>query len=291
MKLTIMVGVPGSGKSTKAKAMAQSEGNTILVSRDDIRAMLFPEIRYKFTSQKEKLVTEAENLTVTNALMMGKNVIVHDTNLKTIVRTRWQQMAKDCGAEYREVYVDCHIKDLLSRNLVRGNEALPVSRIWEMFEQYRRVRGWVPAIEKADPTKPKCVIFDVDGTLTKIGNRSPYDFSKVINDPPNLPVQELFRMYKAAGYACIVVSGRQGTLQCFNDTCESLVRTGVPLDDGIFMREEDDHRPDFDVKEQILLEKILDKFYPVLAVDDRDTPTGMWRMNGIPCFQVGYGDF
>lgn len=291
MKLTIMVGVPGSGKTTKAKLMAQQQGNTRLVSRDDIRAMLFPELVYKFTKDKEELVTRVEYDTVRTMLYTGKSVIVHDTNLKTSDRDRWKELADEFCADFEEHFVDCDINTLLKRNHTRGNKALPVSRIWEMFRSYRLRRGWIPAIQKADPNLPQCVIFDVDGTLKKIGQRSPYDFTKVRQDPANVFVQELYHMYCEKYKHVLVVSGREDDKDCRKDTIESFIDDAIFCEDKLFMRKAGDHRHDFDVKEQILLEDILPKYYPVLAVDDRDTPVGMWRMNGIPCLQVGYGDF
>lgn len=295
MNLFITVGVPGSGKTTWAKEKARQLGNTLTVSRDDIRKTLYCAggdlTNYRFTEEKELFVCKVQEDTVRNALASGKNVIVHNTHLHQKDHDVWRAIAKEFDADFHIEWIDADIVELLKRNHKRGVNAIPVSRVWAMFEQYRKLRGWVPAMSYADPSKPKCVIFDVDGTLTKVGQRSPYDFTKVIDDPANPPVQELFRMYKAAGYACVVVSGREGTVQCAHDTAASLIGYDIDLSDGIYMREEGDHRHDIHVKEQILVEKILDKYYPVLAVDDRDTPVGMWRMNGIPCFQVDYGDF
>lgn len=41
--LTLTRGLPGSGKSTWAKAQTLSRPNTVRVNRDDVRAMLLPE--------------------------------------------------------------------------------------------------------------------------------------------------------------------------------------------------------------------------------------------------------
>lgn len=290
MKLTITVGPPGSGKSTWANKTAKHDGNTRLVSRDDIRLMLFGYGGYKFTEEKETLVSRVADDAVRAALHSGKNVIVHDTNLKQKSRDEWKLVAKEMNAEFEEKFFDVSIVQLLRRNHTRGDKALPVSRIWTHYKNYRILTGWKPAIDNADPNLPKCVIFDVDGTLTTVGQRSPYDMTKVIDDPEAPHITELFRMYQQAGYACVVVSGRTGNEQCANDTKASLEKYGVHPSD-IFMRDETDTRHDIDVKEEILLTKILPKYYPVLAVDDRDTPVGMWRINGIPCLQANYGDF
>lgn len=52
------------------------------------------------------------------------------------------------------------------------------------------------------------------------------------------------------------------------------------------MREENDLRPNYEVKEQILKEQIL-PFYDVLfALDDEDNNVEMFRKNGIVVLQV-----
>ena len=39
--LTLMMGVPGSGKSTAVRAMVERDNNTIAISRDDIIGKVF----------------------------------------------------------------------------------------------------------------------------------------------------------------------------------------------------------------------------------------------------------
>lgn len=293
MNLSITVGVPGSGKSSWARERARQLGNTQTVSRDDVRRTIFCAggdlASYKYTEEKEILVNRIQDDIAKTALASGKNVIVHNTHLKRADHDHWRELAKQFEADFHIEWFDESIVTLLRRNFKRGVDAVPVSRMWDMYRNYRELRGWVPAMKIADPTKPKCVIFDMDGTMFTVGQRSPYDFTKVLADPPNLPIHNLYHLYSEAGYHCIVVSGREGTEQCAADTKQSLLDQGCCPE--IFMRKEGDKRHDIDVKEEILFDQILDKYYPVLAVDDRDTPVGMWRMNGIPCLQVGYGDF
>ena len=57
------------------------------------------------------------------------------------------------------------------------------------------------------------------------------------------------------------------------------------------MRSTKDNRPDDIVKKE-LLDKMREEGYnPILVFDDRDSVVKMWRENGIPTFQVNYGDF
>lgn len=287
MKLIITVGAPASGKTTWAQEQARKDGNTRIVSRDDVRTTLYGSLRaYKFTEEKEEFVSRVEDTIVDMALSSGKNVIVHDTNLKQGSIDHWKEIGKKYNATFEIEYFDCHITELLKRNFYRGDKAIPVSRIWAMHRAYRIMRGWKPVV--FDTKLPQAVIFDVDGTLTHVGQRSPFDFTKVKDDPPNEQIQNLFNMYKQT-HICLVASGRTNAGDCLRDTIANLESTGVYPDD-VYMRADEDTRHDFDVKEDILRE-IAKKYNVVLAVDDRDTPVGMWRMHGITTVQVGYGDF
>lgn len=288
MKLTLTVGLPASGKTTWARDKAKKDGNIRLVSRDDIRTTLYGRtLGYKHTKEKEEAVSKVALEIVNMCLAQGKNVIIHDTNLRFADREPWRVVAAKFGACFELEYFDVSIHKLLERNHSRGEKAIPVSILWAMYERYKKLRGWKPIA--FDKRLPPAVIFDVDGTLVHIGQRSPFDFSKVKDDPANVPVQELFKMYQDQGYECLVVSARSNVGDCFKDTLENLAAGGcVPA--KMYMRKEGDSRPDMEVKEDILHE-IAQEYNPIVAVDDRDTPVGMWRMHGITCLQVGYGDF
>ena len=59
----------------------------------------------------------------------------------------------------------------------------------------------------------------------------------------------------------------------------------------LFLREDDDFRPDTVFKKDVLDELIVQGWTPDLVFDDRSAVVDMWRENGIPCFQVAEGDF
>lgn len=73
-------GLPGSGKSTWAREFQLTNDNTVLVSRDDIRLMLFPGESYEYTRANEDLVTSVWACAIQMALSEGRTVVVHDTN-------------------------------------------------------------------------------------------------------------------------------------------------------------------------------------------------------------------
>ena len=53
----------------------------------------------------------------------------------------------------------------------------------------------------------------------------------------------------------------------------------------------DNHRPDHQVKGELLDRLRADGWEPIMAFDDRNQVVRMWREKGIPCAQVADGDF
>ena len=60
----------------------------------------------------------------------------------------------------------------------------------------------------------------------------------------------------------------------------------------LYMRGNDDHRPDTVVKFEEFQRIVADGFEPMFAIEDRKSVTRMWREQaGIPCLQVCEGDY
>lgn len=80
MKVIILRGIPGSGKSTWAKQYVNDAGDEwIRVNMDDIRIMLNGQFCRDF--RNENLVKQVQTQTILLALSLGKNVIVDNTHL------------------------------------------------------------------------------------------------------------------------------------------------------------------------------------------------------------------
>jgi hypothetical protein len=139
--------------------------------------------------------------------------------------------------------------------------------------------------------KPKTWIVDIDGTLAIKGDRGPFDWQRVGEDTPNRVVILIIRALQAAGYEICYVSGRK-------EECRKLTLSWLNLHvstthtDDLFMRPDDDNRPD-DILKQEIYEKYLKSRYHVLGVfDDRDKVVLMWREElGLSCLQVAPGNF
>jgi hypothetical protein len=68
-----------------------------------------------------------------------------------------------------------------------------------------------------------------------------------------------------------------------------LRRHNVPFD-ALFMRNEGDFRSDVDVKRD-MYEKYLKGHNIELVLEDRDKLVEFWRSVGLPCLQVGKGEY
>jgi predicted kinase len=78
MKVIIGIGVPGCGKTTLLKPLAEKDG-LVYVNRDDIRQQVTGD---PTDHSKEKQVTELQNQQIAAALSSGKGVIIDGTYSK-----------------------------------------------------------------------------------------------------------------------------------------------------------------------------------------------------------------
>lgn len=145
----------------------------------------------------------------------------------------------------------------------------------------------------------KCIIFDLDGTLADLRHRlhfiesSPPDwdtfFKNVYLDTPIVHMVRLCQwLEKSRDWDIIIASGRSDV--CKQDTITWLKEHGIRYM-KLYMRQAGDHRPDDEVKQDILQQIMDDGFTPMMVFDDRDQVVNMWRNQGIPCAQVAPGNF
>ncbi|MFT4037756.1 MAG: hypothetical protein QM692_06220 [Thermomicrobiales bacterium] len=140
-------------------------------------------------------------------------------------------------------------------------------------------------------TKPSCVIFDLDGTLALLGDRSPYDASKAEADRLNDAVHFVYTAIVAGapGTAMILLSGRSGR---WRPETERWLAAHSLRYDALYMREAGDRRPDTVVKREIYETHIAPHYTVRVVFEDRDKVVRLWRDElHLPCFQVAWGDF
>lgn len=297
-KIILTQGAPGSGKTTWANEYVSKNPGFYILSRDDFREKLFGldyRNQYKYSKAKEKAVSETQFASAEALISIEttKGVIIADTNLNPTTIKVWQEFAAKHKVSLEFERFDIPWTELLKRNTYRGDKAVPIDVLRQMFWKFCEYQK--KPVYDGTPGKPKAVIFDVDGTLAKMVGRSPYDLEKCDTDIINPMVVELARSYYRDGYAIIVVSGREsGTsedeIKYKMMTRKWLTDKSVPFSEH-FQREQGDSRGDMIVKEEIFWRDIAPYYDVKLTVDDRNSVVEMWRRIGLECWQVAFGDF
>lgn len=98
MKVYLLVGVPGSGKSTWSKKFAKENPDTIIVNRDAFRTMIKDE--YIFDFRYEPFIKQLANDALRCALDRGLNVIVDETHIKSARRKEIIKVVRDFESSY-----------------------------------------------------------------------------------------------------------------------------------------------------------------------------------------------
>ena len=135
----------------------------------------------------------------------------------------------------------------------------------------------------------KTVICDIDGTIALRGQRGPFEYDRVLEDEPNVPVLELLNLLATNGIFIVFVSGREEIVR--QDT-EKFIETYFDHDFKLHMRPSGDYTPDDQLKLRIFQEGIAGKCEVLFVLDDRNRTVQMWRERAnLTVFQVAEGDF
>lgn len=143
MEVVVLVGIPGAGKSTYARAGLPHHA---YVSMDDVRD------RKSWIRRRRLLIArfdaerpvrlgglsgnkKAECVMVDDALAAGRSVVVDDTNLTRAVRRPYVALARTHGARIRAVFF-CDFEGARARNAARqaGDGRVPEGAVAEMWD-------------------------------------------------------------------------------------------------------------------------------------------------------------
>lgn len=289
-KLVMLVGLPASGKSTKAKEMCEKEGY-VRINKDDLRSMLFN----SYNQKKEKYIIKARNLLLESMLEAGKNVVVDDTNLNPVHEAYFKQVAKQYNVEFMrdDSFLQVPVEECIKRDLKRLN-SVGERVIWDMY--YKWVNPINAETKDYNPNLPYCVLCDIDGTLAHMEGRSPYDWNKVDTDKVDSAVAYILDSIKFMmntsnrngrpynNNRVILLSGRDSI--CREKTRDWLELNDIDYD-RLYMRKEGDNRSDVIVKRELYEKHIKGKYNVLCVIDDRPVVCRSWRELGLKVLQVG----
>lgn len=292
-KLIMLRGLPGSGKSTWAKRMIAEHQHFIRVNKDEIRTELG--LDGTWSPAQEPKVVEVRDNRIEYALSRGISVISDDTNFGKKHEPRLRELAKKYNAEFEIKEFNTPVETCILRDSERSGKArVGEDVIWGMAEQHlglkrpAKLEPYVP-----DPSLPRVILCDLDGTAALHNGRGPFDYHKIHTDLPNKPIKDILWAMANQGVETIYMSGREDTDNVRADTIKWLQDNNFPpyAYHKLFMRAKGDYRKDSVVKYELFNNHIRKLYYVQFVLDDRDQVVKMWRELGLTCLQVNYGDF
>jgi hypothetical protein len=144
--------------------------------------------------------------------------------------------------------------------------------------------------------KPTAHIYDVDGTLANVdpylhyvrGSNRDYDafHEASINALPNIEVVEMLNNSVSDGHSILVVTSRKEKYRGL--TSMWLAKNNI-RSHGLFMRADNDNRPDYEAKKD-MLDNITKLWDVTHAIDDNPNVIRLWEDHDIPTTKIGNWD-
>lgn len=322
---TVMIlrGLPGCGKSTFARELMVKEPDRWRrVNRDDLRGMFGT----TYSKSSEDFVRNVQDELIKQALADGKDVIIDNTHLIPMTVKKLHRILESVGdVKVIEKSFNVDLAECHRRNQLRvGTARVPDKVINDMAraagidkgrkltdkESYYAPRGGTSTTRvNNDPSLPKAILCDLDGTLAIMGDRSPYDASQCdVKDHPNWPVIECVKAMHDKGVKIVFMSGRDSKYReqtvrfiekwvrvpanwAFPASSDDDRPDDVVIPYELHMRVENDMRKDSIIKGELFDAHIAGKYHVLFVLDDRNQVVDFWRSVGLTCFQVAEGNF
>ena len=293
LKVLILCGIPGAGKSTWANNYVLNNPGWVILNRDSYRKML--KNQWLVEPKIEDLITETFCDAILSALRYKQNVIIDNTNLKS----KYIMPIVDLVKEYADVeyqIFDVSVEKAIERDNAREKK-VGETVIKKMYKDYSNLLetfdfnriSKTPKIYKSDAGWKKelsnIAVFDIDGTLSHMnGKRGPFEWDRVDRDDVDPYLVRMVKIHKSYGDTIVILSGRDGS--CEELTKEWLTFYGIDHD-LVLMRNPGDFRKDSVVKREIYQESLIGKYNIVAIYDDRQQVVDELRENlGLKVFQV-----
>lgn len=283
--LTIMRGLPASGKTTEARKLV--ERGAVRINKDDLRAMM----HNQWTRKNEKDTIRARDMIIRGLISDGKDIVVDDTNfapehIETIqgIVDSFNELLED---KYKVVIrdIDTPLEECIRRDANRTGKAHVGKRvIVGMYQKYLAIKKPLKSLQEG---LKYAIMVDIDGTLAEKGDRDIYDGSKVYLDTVIKPVAGLVSHMHNVGDVVIIMSGRDAE---YKEVTERWLRDNNIPYDHIYMRPAGDRRQDWIVKKELYDEHINGKYNVRFVIDDRKQVKRMWVEEGLFVLDVNQTD-
>jgi len=296
LKVKVVIGIPGAGKSTWCKKFIAENKDYIRVNRDDFRSMF--KDNFVPDGKVEELITIVSNQAILSALNSNFNVLIDNTHLRLCYINDIIKLVKH-KADIEFHIFDIDLETAIDRDSKR-DRVVGANVIKKMYANYknlikefnfetikREVKIYDGNIKQSD--LPQAIICDLDGTLAHHnGKRGIFDWNKCdIDDVDHYIKQELI-LKKSVGYKIIIMTGRDGAAK--ESTERWLNNNNIPYD-LLLLKGINDNRKDVVVKKELYDNHVKDYYCVTTVYDDRNKIVELFRGMGLKTFQVNDGDF
>lgn len=292
-KITILVGSPGSGKSTLSADLIRKYGDANIITSVYIN---------QDTQGKEHL-----NI-FQSAIKHKLDIIVDRMNFDKKQRERYLNPTKEAGYETEIIVLHQNLETCLKRCNARDDH--PTIRTEQdarkaldfFFSHYER-----PKLDEADKvnyvypeitSQAEVIWIDADGTLCNTDHRQKYMegpkkdwksfFDNMDKDPVNIWCKKIINTMRPNNII-VICSGRPDN---FKAVTKKWLNDNNIFYDELFMRPRSDSRKDSIVKEIIMDFELLTRYKSILfCVDDRKQVVDMLRSRGQTVLQCAEGLF
>jgi len=131
-RLVVFCGIPGAGKTTIARLVANSFENSILIETDGVRRML---ARPSFSPGESRFVYSACFAIAKEALKTGHFVLLEGTFLREEYRLEARKVLRRYYVRVDTIWVRCDLETALERNSVR-DAVVPAVKVEAMFDAF-----------------------------------------------------------------------------------------------------------------------------------------------------------
>lgn len=147
----------------------------------------------------------------------------------------------------------------------------------------------------------KYVIVDIDGTISKVGDRIKYlkqdnpDWDKFYDSCfEDEPIEDVIELVKKLflSYEVRFFTGRRNSVRDITMKWLLMNFPGYKISNyALFMRPNDDRRHDIEVKPELLKNAGIELNEIAFVLEDRNSMVKKWRDLGLTVLQVAEGDF
>lgn len=119
LEVIVLRGLPASGKSTLARQWCIDRTDLVRANRDDLRAMLHAGRTWSATD--EAATARARDVIIAQSLLIGRSVVVDDTNIALHTITQVRAIVEPLGAMVRIYDLDTGVEECIQRDAARIN--------------------------------------------------------------------------------------------------------------------------------------------------------------------------